>query len=138
MNEHEDTLSLIAKKLEDDNKVPETTEPDYLLTLSSKISRWQSLYSKKLREFKKLESELDSKYKELYLYYQFEFEVKLDKKELNIFINADSEYRLIKNELNDTECQLTLIQDGIKNLMGQSYNLKHRLDYMRLMGFVDG
>lgn len=133
----EDVLEKISRKLEEDNKVPEQFEHEYLLTLSAKISRWQSLYAKKLREFKKYQTVLDDKYKELYMYYQFEFEVKLDKKELNTFINADAEYRKIKLEMNDVECQLTLIQDGIKNLMGQSYNLKHRLDYMRLMGFVD-
>lgn len=134
----DEVLEKMSKKLDDDLIYEESSEPEYLLRLSNKIARWQSLYSKKLREFKHMEIKLDEKYKELYMYYQFEFDVKLDKKELSIFIKSDGEYTSINSKFKNLEVQLGFIEKAIKTLEGQSWNIKTRLEYLKALGFVQG
>jgi hypothetical protein len=133
-----DILEKLNTKLQEDIDVHESFEHEYLLNLSSKIAKWQALYSKKYREFKKLEEEKDVKFKELYMYYQFEFDVKLDKKELITFINSDIEFRKIRSKCDDVEVILNFIEKAIKTLENQNWSLKNRLEYMKALGFIDG
>lgn len=133
-----DILEKLNTKLLEDIEVTEAFEHEYLLNLSTKIAKWQALYSKKYREFKKAEEEKDSKFKELYLYYQYEYDLKLDKKELNTFITADVEFRNIRSKCDDLETILNFIEKAIKTLENQNWSLKNRLEYMKVMGFVDG
>lgn len=132
-----DVLEKLNTKLLEDIEVHSSFEHEYLLTISSKIARWQALYTKKFREFKKTEEEKDSKYKELYLYYQYEYNLKLDKKELSIFIGSDLEFRKLRSKSDDLEAILNFIEKAIKTLENQNWSLKNRLDYMKVLGFVD-
>ena len=132
-----DILEKLNIKLLEDIEVTEAFEHEYLLNLSTKIAKWQALYSKKYREFKKAEEEKDSKFKELYLYYQYEYDLKLDKKELNTFIIADVEFRNIRSKCDDLETILNFIEKAIKTLENQNWSLKNRLEYMRVLGFVE-
>jgi flagellar biosynthesis chaperone FliJ len=141
MNDTEQIFAILEKlntKLLEDIEVTEAFEHEYLLNISTKIAKWQALYSKKYREFKKAEEEKDSKFKELYLYYQYEYDLKLDKKELNTFITADTEFRKVRSKCDDLETILNFIEKAIKTLENQNWSLKNRLDYMKVMGFVDG
>lgn len=133
----ENTLEKLSKKLDSDLVIEELAEPEYLLQLSGKVAKWQSLFSKKIGQRKKLDTRKDIKFKELYMFYQFEFNVKLDKKELNTFINADSEYIQIREELDEIDTQIDFIEKAIKTLESQSWNLKTRLEYMKVLGLVD-
>lgn len=137
LTETKDILKTLSDTLAKDLVVEEIEEPEYLLRLSSKIAKWQSLYTKKLHMFKSIQLLKDEKYKELYMYYQFEFDVKLDKKELSIFISADTEYRNLQTQSNDLEVQLNFIERAIKTLDSQSWNLKTRLEYMKILGLVN-
>lgn len=133
----EENLKLLEEKLNRDLDILEKDEPNYLLELSKKISKWQSFYSRKLNLLKKTTIDADVKYCELYKYYQFEIDIKLDKKELSTFIHADVEYRKLRKAMNDLEIVLNFTEKAIKLLENQHWHLKTRLEYMKVLGYAE-
>jgi hypothetical protein len=133
----EEVIDSLTKELNKDLDVKENLEHDYLLTLSSKIQKWQTLFSKKTSKYKSLMIEKDIKFVELYKYYKFEFNIKLDKAEISSFVSADAEYREILKELNYNEVIISFCERAMKTLENQHWNLKTRLEYMKVLGYAD-
>lgn len=133
----EEVIDSLTKELNKDLDVKENLEHDYLLTLSSKIQKWQTLFSKKTSKYKSLMIEKDIKFVELYKYYKFEFNIKLDKSEISSFVSADAEYREILKELNYNEVIISFCERAMKTLENQHWNLKTRLEYMKVLGYAD-
>jgi hypothetical protein len=134
MEENTDKIQKLEEKLLSDLEVQEQSEQDYLLSLGTKIARWQSYYSKAKRKEYFLNSELDFKYKELYMYYLHEFNTKLDKKDIGVFIYADNEYRKLRSELQEIQILTQFSEKAIKTLESQQWALKTRLDYLQIYG----
>lgn len=129
-------IEKLEEKLLLDLEVKEQSEQDYLLTLSTKIARWQGYYSKAKQKEYSIGSDLDFKYKELYMYYTHEFSTKLDKKDIQIFIFADNEYRKLKIQQQEVQVLAQFAEKAIKTLESQQWSLKTRLDYLQVYGMV--
>ena len=129
-------IEKLEEKLLLDLDVKEQSEQDYLLTLSTKIARWQGYYSKAKQKEYSIGSDLDFKYKELYMYYTHEFSTKLDKKDIQIFIFADNEYRKLKIQQQEVQVLAQFAEKAIKTLESQQWSLKTRLDYLQVYGMV--
>lgn len=129
-------IEKLEEKLLLDLEVSDQSEQDYLLTLSTKIAKWQGYYSKAKQKEYTIGSELDFKYKELYMYYTHEFSTKLDKKDIQIFIFADNEYRKLKIQQQEIQVLAQFAEKAIKTLESQQWSLKTRLDYLQVYGMV--
>lgn len=129
-------IEKLEEKLLLDLDVKEQSEQDYLLTLSTKIARWQGYYSKAKQKEYSIGSDLDFKYKELYMYYTHEFSTKLDKKDIQIFIFADNEYRKLKIQQQEVQVLAQFAEKAIKTLESQQWSLKTRLDYLQVYGMA--
>lgn len=129
-------IEKLEEKLLLDLEVKEQSEQDYLLTLSTKIARWQGYYSKAKQKEYSIGSDLDFKYKELYMYYTHEFSTKLDKKDIQIFIFADNEYRKLKIQQQEVQVLAQFAEKAIKTLESQQWSLKTRLDYLQVYGMA--
>ena len=129
-------IEKLEEKLLLDLDVKEQSEQDYLLTLSTKIARWQGYYSKAKQKEYSIGSDLDFKYKELYMYYTHEFSTKLDKKDIQIFIFADNEYIKLKIQQQEVQVLAQFAEKAIKTLESQQWSLKTRLDYLQVYGMV--
>ena len=129
-------IEKLEEKLLLDLEVSDQSEQDYLLTLSTKIAKWQGYYSKAKQKDYTIGSELDFKYKELYMYYTHEFSTKLDKKDIQIFIFADNEYRKLKIQQQEIQVLAQFAEKAIKTLESQQWSLKTRLDYLQVYGMV--
>lgn len=129
-------IEKLEEKLLIDLDVKEQSEQDYLLTLSTKIARWQGYYSKAKQKEYSIGSDLDFKYKELYMYFTHEFSTKLDKKDIQIFIFADNEYRKLKIQQQEVQVLAQFAEKAIKTLESQQWSLKTRLDYLQVYGMV--
>lgn len=130
------TIEELSEKLDKDLDVADQGEPDYLLELSKKVNKWQTLYSRLKSKAHKIQTAMDTKYTELYMFYKQEFTIKLDKSELNTFITSDVEYIKYRDELVQTEIFIQYAEKAVKLLDSQQWALKSRLDYLHVYGFA--
>ena len=132
-----DIIEKLSRKLNEDLNYQKGSEPEYLERFAKKITYWSQLYTKIQQGYNKAEYQLNKKYTELFKFYLLESDLNLQKTEIQKFINADLSYRAIQNQLQECKIQLDFIERALKILDRQTWLIKNRLEYMKVLGLVD-
>lgn len=132
-NELKATLDhLIEIDLLNDIKHLSTKTAENLCDLPILLHKYLSAHKKTLRELYEVESALEVKHSELFVYYKEEYDaMMLKEREIPQYIKGDEEYARLSSMRNEFKLLGDSLEKGIAILRDINWVLKNRLDYQR-------
>jgi hypothetical protein len=129
---YQDRQELFFLEADEDTLIDKHDIENELLTLSSKISKWNKRYFNAIRFLKTIETEKDKKYSSLFDLYLFDSDIKYTKSEIGIKIKGNSDYLVLVNIYYDIEGIVKFIEKTLDNLKDIKWSLKAFVEYRKI------
>lgn len=134
-------LQKLKEQAKQDLQIDRTDLVNESLRTPSLHSKWLSLHAELKAKARKLQFELDVKYKDRWLYYNGKaspaiykaepFDLKVLKSDTGVFINADDQLIEIKERLEEIKDVLLFVEGVIGEINKRSFHIKNAIDVLR-------
>jgi uncharacterized protein with ATP-grasp and redox domains len=105
-----------------------------ILTHTTKIQRYVTLWFNKGFQLKNKIRERDKLYRELYNYYKFQYEKVLDSfSEIKTYIEGDDKYIELQKQIDEITIDYNFLEKTLENLKDKGYNLKNYIEWQKYL-----
>lgn len=120
-------------KVENDLVVNETNAAEKSLAFARLYSKYTSLYLQELRLLKKMATEKDKLYGELYHEFKFKSDFQLDNRnEIDIYVKANERYYNKCLAFQNQEIVVKYLEETLQNITTTGYRIKNYVDLLKL------